>query len=147
MLYNLREPPTTRAPSLSLPPRLRPKSVIHYATNRASLVVASQDTRYPGTTEGSFQTSRAFRVAIWSALVRPCRKGLQYLQTNHLLPEPINPTPVAAFLRLCPTLSRTTVGEILGQYDQLLQQVRLAGIDGWELMETGALCVFLFFCL
>jgi hypothetical protein len=46
---------------------------------------------------------------------------------------------IAHFLRICPGLNKTTIGELLGDPDPFYLQVRVVA-DGWALMEGDGRC-------
>lgn len=55
---------------------------------------------------------------------RDHKKGFQFLQALNLLPaKGLDPVAVAMFLRVCPGLSKTTVGELLGEADDFYLDV------------------------
>ncbi|KAL9247839.1 hypothetical protein vseg_021224 [Gypsophila vaccaria] len=51
------------------------------------------------------------------------KKGLEFLQQTHLLPEKLDPQSVACFLRCTAGLDKTLVGDYLGNHDEFCVQV------------------------
>ncbi|CAH2079880.1 unnamed protein product [Thlaspi arvense] len=51
------------------------------------------------------------------------KKGLQHLQTMHLLPEELDPKSVASFFRYTCGLDKNLIGDFLGNHDQFCVQV------------------------
>lgn len=54
---------------------------------------------------------------------RDAKKGLEYLQGTHLLPEKLDPQSVACFFRYTPGLDKNIVGDFLGNHDEFCVQV------------------------
>lgn len=54
---------------------------------------------------------------------RDPKKGLQYLQGMHLLPEELDPKSVACFFRYTCGLDKNLIGDFLGNHDQFCVQV------------------------
>ncbi|MCO5614571.1 hypothetical protein L7F22_068854 [Adiantum nelumboides] len=54
---------------------------------------------------------------------RDIKKGFEYLQGIHLLPEKLDPSNVACFFRFTPGLDKTVVGDFLGDPDEFALQV------------------------
>lgn len=54
---------------------------------------------------------------------RDPKKGLEFLQGMHLLPEKLNPPSVACFLRYAAGLDRNLVGDYLGNHNEFCVQV------------------------
>ncbi|GAB4821173.1 hypothetical protein N2152v2_008219 [Parachlorella kessleri] len=66
---------------------------------------------------------------------RDHKKGFQYLQSIHLLPHVLEPGPVARFLRFCPGLGKSSIGEVLGERDAFYENVRQAFIDTFQFVD------------
>ncbi|KAE8792580.1 Pattern formation protein EMB30 [Hordeum vulgare] len=54
---------------------------------------------------------------------RDKRKGFEYLQAAHLLPEKLDPQSVALFFRYSPGLDKNLLGDYLGNHDEFSIQV------------------------
>ncbi|MCO5591999.1 hypothetical protein L7F22_045992 [Adiantum nelumboides] len=54
---------------------------------------------------------------------RDIKKGFEFLQGIHLLPEKLDPSSVACFFRFTPGLDKTVVGDFLGDPDEFALQV------------------------
>ncbi|KAI5558861.1 hypothetical protein BDE02_17G070100 [Populus trichocarpa] len=54
---------------------------------------------------------------------RDPKKGLEFLQGTHLLPEKLNPQSVACFLRYTSGLDKNLIGDFLGSHDEFSIQV------------------------
>ncbi|KAJ4959517.1 hypothetical protein NE237_026628 [Protea cynaroides] len=54
---------------------------------------------------------------------RDQKKGLEFLQGMHLLPDKLDPSSVACFLRYTPGLDKNVVGDLLGSHDEFWVQV------------------------
>ncbi|KAK8914252.1 ARF guanine-nucleotide exchange factor GNOM [Platanthera zijinensis] len=54
---------------------------------------------------------------------RDPKKGLEFLQGNHLLPEKLDPQSVACFFRYTTGLDKNLVGDFLGNHDEFCVQV------------------------
>ncbi|XP_042487169.1 ARF guanine-nucleotide exchange factor GNOM-like [Macadamia integrifolia] len=54
---------------------------------------------------------------------RDPKKGLEFLQGMHLLPDKLDPSSVACFLRYTPGLDKNVVGDLLGSHDEFWVQV------------------------
>ncbi|XP_051179152.2 ARF guanine-nucleotide exchange factor GNOM-like [Lolium perenne] len=54
---------------------------------------------------------------------RDPKKGLEFLQGNHLLPEKLDPQSVACFFRFTAGLDKNLVGDFLGNHDEFCVQV------------------------
>lgn len=54
---------------------------------------------------------------------RDPKKGLEFLQGNHLLPEKLDPQSVACFFRYTAGLDKNLVGDFLGNHDDFCVQV------------------------
>ena len=52
------------------------------------------------------------------------KKGLEYCQEVKLLPTPLTARAVARFLKGCPGLSKSAIGEVLGERDQFYEEIR-----------------------
>lgn len=51
-------------------------------------------------------------------------KGMEYCQDLKLLPSPLTAETVARFLKACPGLSKSAIGEVLGERGQFYEEVR-----------------------
>ncbi|XP_058787530.1 ARF guanine-nucleotide exchange factor GNOM-like [Vicia villosa] len=54
---------------------------------------------------------------------RDAKKGLEFLQGTHLLPDKLDPQSVACFLRFTAGLDKNVIGDFLGNHDELCVQV------------------------
>ncbi|KAJ4954099.1 hypothetical protein NE237_030931 [Protea cynaroides] len=54
---------------------------------------------------------------------RDPKKGLEFLQGMHILPDKVDPLSVAGFLRYAPQLDKNVVGDLLGSHDEFWVQV------------------------
>ncbi|KAJ6370005.1 hypothetical protein OIU76_028300 [Salix suchowensis] len=68
---------------------------------------------------------------------RDPKKGLEFLQGTHLLPEKLNPQSVACFLRYTSGLDKNLIGDFLGSHDEFSIQVlhEFAGTFDFEDMS------------
>jgi len=60
------------------------------------------------------------------------KEGFEYCQELKLLPSPLTAEAVAKFLKGCPGLSKSAVGEILGERDEFHEHVRDAFCDTFD---------------
>ncbi|CAM8909087.1 unnamed protein product [Rhodiola kirilowii] len=77
---------------------------------------------------------------------RDSKKGLQFLQEMHLLPEKLDPRSVACFFRYTISLDKNVIGDFLGNHDEFCVQVlqEFAKTFDFEGMSLdGALRLFL----
>lgn len=77
---------------------------------------------------------------------RDPKKGLEFLQGTHLLPEKLDPQSVACFFRYTAGLDKNLVGDFLGNHDEFCVQVlhEFAGTFDFEQMNLDtALRLFL----
>ncbi|KAF9598326.1 hypothetical protein IFM89_026615 [Coptis chinensis] len=77
---------------------------------------------------------------------RDPKKGLEFLQGTHLLPEKLDPQSVACFFRYTPGLDKNLVGDFLGNHDEFSVQVlhEFAGtFDFQDMSLDTALRLFL----
>ncbi|CAI8597262.1 unnamed protein product, partial [Vicia faba] len=54
---------------------------------------------------------------------RDAKKGLEFLQGTHLLPDKLDPQSVACFLRFTAGLDKNVIGDFLGNHDEFCVQV------------------------
>ena len=52
------------------------------------------------------------------------KKGFEYCQSLKLLPSPLTASSVAKFLKSCPGLSKSAIGEVLGERDSFYEDIR-----------------------
>ena len=60
------------------------------------------------------------------------QEGIQFCQKLKLLPSPLTAQSVANFLRACPGLLKSAVGEVLGEREQFYDEVRDAFCDTFD---------------
>ncbi|MED6215595.1 hypothetical protein PIB30_115266, partial [Stylosanthes scabra] len=53
---------------------------------------------------------------------RDVKKGLEFLQGTHLLPDKLDPQSVACFLRYTAGLDKNLIGDYLGNHDEFCVQ-------------------------
>ncbi|XP_020154266.1 ARF guanine-nucleotide exchange factor GNOM [Aegilops tauschii subsp. strangulata] len=71
---------------------------------------------------------------------RDRRKGFEYLQAAHLLPEKLDPRSVALFFRYSPGLDKNLLGDYLGNHDEFSIQVlhEFSGTFDFEKLNLDA---------
>jgi len=61
------------------------------------------------------------------------KKGFEYCQSLKLLPSPLTASSVARFLKSCPGLSKSAIGEVLGERDSFYEDIRSEFIKMFDL--------------
>lgn len=65
------------------------------------------------------------------------KKGFQYMQAFHLLPESDNISAIASFLRVVPLLDKDMVGNIFGERDELSKNVLEKFTEGFNFADSS----------
>lgn len=63
------------------------------------------------------------------------KKGFEYCQTLKLLPTPLTAKSVARFLKSCPGLSKSAIGEVLGERDEFYEDIRTEFISTFDFRD------------